>query len=97
MRTLKINSLPSVKEQSWCDRDYMMYHACFQLFVDFVEKEDGLNHANYEYYKETVDELRGLYDWWKSLEGSYNSDFEASDEAQEKLELLIKHRRFLWT
>jgi hypothetical protein len=92
MRTLKIHTLPSVKEQSWCDRDYIMFHACFQLLVDWVEKEDGLNHCNYEIYKEVIDDLRGLYDWWKSIE-----DFENSDESQAKLELLIKHRTFLWT
>jgi hypothetical protein len=92
MRTLKIHTLPSVKEQSWCDRDYIMFHACFQLFVDWVEKEDGLNHWSFETYKETIDDLRGLYYWWKSIE-----DFENSDESQAKLELLIKYRQFLWT
>ena len=45
MRTLKINTLPSVKEQSWCDRDTIMLHACFQILVDWVEKEGGLTDA----------------------------------------------------
>jgi hypothetical protein len=92
MRTLKINSLPSVKEQPWCDKDYIMFHACFQLLVDWVEKEDGLNHCNYEAHKETVDVLRELYNWWKSIE-----DFEGSVDSQAKLELLVRHRSFLWT
>lgn len=95
MRTLKIHSLPSVKEQPWCDRDYTMFHACFQLLVDWVEQEDGLNHCNYEAHKETVDVLTELYTWWTSRE--YGSDFEGSEDSQAKLELLIKHRQFLWT
>lgn len=96
MRTLKITTLPSVKEQPWCDRDYMMLHACFQLLVDWVEQEDGLNHCNYSAHKESVDVLKGLYDWWKSVE-DYDSDFEGSEESQAKLELLVKYRQFLWT
>lgn len=96
MRTLKITTLPSVKEQPWCDRDYIMSHACFQLLVDWVEQEDGLNHCNYEAHKESVDVLRGLYEWWKSIE-DYSRDFEGSEDSQAKLELLIKHRQFLWS
>ena len=93
MRTLKIHTLNSIKEQPWCDRDYVMFHACFQLLVDWAEKEDGLNHCNYEAHKDT---LKELYNWWKSIE-DYNSDFEGSEDSQAKLELLIKHRQFLWT
>lgn len=96
MRVLKINSLKSVKEQPWCDKDMIMLHACFQLLVDWVEQEDGLNHCNYESHKESVDILTELYCWWKSIE-DYDSDFEGSEESQAKLELLIKHRQFLWT
>ena len=95
MRTLKIQTLPSVKEKSWCDRDYILFHACFQLLVDWVEQEDGLNHCNYEAHKETVDVLTELYTWWTSRD--YDSDFEGSEDSQAKLELLIKNRQFLWT
>jgi hypothetical protein len=97
MIILKINSLPSRKEQSWLDRDYMMTHCCFQLLVDWVEQEGGLEHCNYVAHKDTVDVLRGLYDWWKSYAGKYDSDFEGSEDSQAKLELLVKHRQFLWT
>jgi hypothetical protein len=90
MRILKINSLPSVKEAPWQDRDYIMVHASFQILVDFVEKEDGLNVWG---NSEAVD-LKGLYDWWKNIEPEYDL---VCDEAQEKLELLIKNRRLLWT
>ena len=96
MRTLKITTLPSVKEQPWCDRDYIMFHACFQLLVDWVEQEDGLNNCNYIAHKEDIDVLTELYEWWKSIE-DYSRDFEGSEDSQAKLELLIKHRQFLWT
>lgn len=89
MRILKINSLPSVKEAPWQDRDYILFHASFQVLVDFVEKEDGLNVWG---NSEAVD-LKGLYDWWKNIEPEYDL---VCDEAQEKLELLIKNRRLLW-
>lgn len=90
MRILKINSLPSVKEAPWQDRDYILFHACFQILVDFVEKEDGLK---LWCDNKAVPTLRGLYDWWKNIEPEYDL---VCDEAQEKLELLIKNRRLLW-
>lgn len=38
---------------AWCDVDYKMLHACFDLLCDFVEKEHGLAVLKYqfEYYK----------------------------------------------
>ena len=95
MRILKINSLPSVKESSWLDRDYIMFYACFQLFEDCVEKENLFDHWRYE--PEVQLELRDLYyGWWKVIKNK--EDFnEVSDGAQEKLELLIRLRRYLWT
>ena len=96
MRILKIQTLNSVREESWIDRNYLMFHTCFQILVDWVEKEDGLNHCNYIAHKETIDILRSLYDWWKSI-GDYNSDFENSEESQAKLVLLINNCMFLWT
>lgn len=92
MRTLKITTLPSVKEQPWCDRDYLLFHASFQILVDWVEQEDGLN-DDVE-HQDIVSILRDLYTWWK--ENSETIDC-VEDLAQEKLELLVKHRRFLWT
>lgn len=93
MRTLKINTLKKVSED-WVDRDAIMLHACFQLLVDFVEKEDGLNHCNYESHKESIDDLTGLYEWWTKVFPLGKAEHE---EEQEKLLLLIKHRGFLWT
>lgn len=94
MRILKINSLPSVKEQPWCDRDYIMFHACFQLFEDCVEKENLFD--DWQYDHEVQIELRDLYfGWWKIVKESGKFDCH-SDETQEKLELLVKYRRYLW-
>ena len=94
MRNLKIKTLYPMKE-GWCDRDIILLHACFQLLVDWVEQEDGLNHCSYSAHKESIDILTELYNWWKSIE-DYSSDFEGSEESQVKLELLVKHRQFLW-
>lgn len=95
MRILKINSLPSIKESYWIDKDFIMFHACFQLFEDCVEQEKLFD--SWQYESEVQLELRDLYyGWWKEVKE--NEDFDASsDEAQEKLELLIRHRRYLWT
>ena len=93
MRTLKITTLPSVKEQPWCDRDYIMFHACFQLLVDCVEQERLFD--NWECNSEVQADLKTLYEWWKSSKDSENYD-SSSKEAQKNLELLIKHRQFLW-
>ena len=60
MRTLKITTLPSVKE-AWIDRDMIMLHACFQILTDFIVKEKELHHCNYEFHKETMDEYKYLY------------------------------------
>lgn len=93
MRNLKITTLPTAKE-AWIDRDMIMLHACFQLLVDFVEKEDGLNHWSYESYKEPMDELRCLYDWWKENKNTISIDDEVADE---NLIRLVKLKGYLWT
>ena len=94
MRTLKINTLKSVKEAPWIDRDMIMLHACFQLLTDFIVKEKGLEHSNYEYYKEHIDECRYLYNWWKENKDTVGIDNPVADE---HLMRLVKIRGFLWT
>ncbi len=71
-----------------------MLHSCFQLLVDFIEKEKGDFHCNYEANKDLVDEYRFLYNWWKEYTKSEKID---EDLEQEMLERLIKIRRTLWT
>jgi ssDNA-specific exonuclease RecJ len=93
MRNLKIKTLYPVKE-GWCDKDMIMLHACFQLLTDFVEQEDGLNHCNYEAHKESIDECKYLYDWWKENLDTVSIDDKIADE---HLLRLVKIRGFLWT
>lgn len=96
MRTLKIHTLPSVKEAPWLDRDFILFHSCFQILSDFVEQEEGLDAWTHGDYKKTNRILKSLYFWWQ--ENKNKEDFDSlEDEAQEKLELLIKYRRYLWT
>lgn len=93
MRTLKIKTLYPVKE-GWCDRDVLLFHACFQILVDWVEQEEGLTNWSHEKYKEQINTLTDLYNWWKDLDKDYDL---LEDYSQEKLEQLIKLRRYLWT
>lgn len=102
MRILKINSLPSVSKKRWIDRDRIMLHACFQILVDFVEKEEGDAHVCYEATKDWVDKVRALYAWWiKRRDWVYGEDFDNIDiqdeEDQEKLKELVELRLSLWT
>ena len=93
MRIIKISSLPNSKE--WLDKDVIMLHCCFQLLQDFIEKENGDNHCNYEANKELVDEYRFLYNWWlKRKDNIFN---EKENEDDEMLLRLIKIRKTLWT
>lgn len=96
MRILKVNSLPSVREAPWLDRDYIMLHACFQLFVDCVEKEDLFESWSHEDYEDVVEELKELYSWWKNYT-LHKEPFNEEEYVQEKLERLIKLRSYLWS
>lgn len=94
MRILKIHSLPPAKE--WIDRNEIMFHACFQILKDCVEKENLDTHCNYEAHKEFVDEVRFLYEWWnRRINKIYTED--QLKEDQEMLFRLIKIRELLWT
>jgi len=43
-KLLKIMTLPSGQ---WCDREYLILHACFQILSDFFEKElDTCTHVH---------------------------------------------------
>lgn len=98
MRLLKIHSLPNSK--IWVDRDIIMLHACFQLLEDYIEKEDGLNHACAETYKALNAELSELNNWWRERKKTITNPSTKSFESQkddEMLARLIKHRTFLWT
>ena len=52
----------------WCDKDYVMLLACFQLLVDFVEKEKPQNIVDYVHDKNQRlqwREIQALYKYWK--------------------------------
>ncbi len=91
------------------DKDDLMLHACFQLLVDFVEVERGLemwdphDHAS----RAVRTALRDLYWWWKdsrpilvgALERQWSMEREdaLAGEDQRRLLELVKHREYLWT
>jgi len=62
----------------WIDRDQAMLFACFNLLVEYVEKEDGLNSVDWDAgydsgapkewideYRHAGKEIKDLYNWWK--------------------------------
>lgn len=87
---LKIETL----RNDYHDPDMVLIHAAFQCLVNFVEKEDGLNHCNYEYHKKDIDKCKELYDWWKANHSKYSLEDKTFDE---KLKELIEVYHFLWT
>jgi len=95
MRNLQIDSLEP-KSKKWHDKDEVMLHACFQLLKDFVEKEGGDKHANYETHKDFIDELNFLYNWWKDRV-KIPLTYEQTDIDDVMLLRLMKIRSFMWT
>jgi len=91
MKKLKIKSLP---KKRWVDKDMLMLHCCFQILSDYVNKEDGLKHCDYETHKEEIETCRELFNWWEENKKTVSID---SLEADEMLLKLIKIRGFLWT
>lgn len=95
MRHLKISSLPKSKE--WIEYDCIMLHSCFQILKNFIEKDQGLTHCDYEHHKDYLDELKFLYDWWEIRKETYYS-CELDDQIdQDMLIRLIKIRPGMWT
>lgn len=53
----------------WCDRDHLMFLACFKLLADYVEREEPFEHINWESdegHLHAAKEIRELYEWWKT-------------------------------
>lgn len=62
----------------WCDSDFRMLYACFQILCDFVKLERGLEMLKYqfeakdpymseeglEYRRQTYEEVFALHHWW---------------------------------
>jgi len=95
MRILKIESLENVKHAPWIDRDCIMLHACFQILVDAIEKEEVDKECDYEHHKKDIDEVRFLYDWWQKRK--FDDSVESDKDDDNMLIRLMKVRSFLWT
>ena len=64
---LKLQSIK--KNNEWCDKDQVLLLACFQILVDFIEKEEPQKIVDYKSNKEHKrqwNELQTLYRYWKS-------------------------------
>jgi hypothetical protein len=75
MKVLKIHTL----EKGWCDKDYVMLHAVFQLLVDFIdqEKPDQIVDWNSDpKHKHAWKEIRSLYRWWSQTRLARRSPLE---------------------
>lgn len=99
---LKITSL----EKGWCDKDFVMLHACFQLLKDCVEKEDLFGRWDTKgnlLAASQKRELRKLYRWWlkrhrKEIGVSYSpAGLRGYEHDTAKLLQLIQLRHQLWT
>ena len=98
---LKIDSLT----EEWCDKDEVMLHACFQLLVDCIEKEELLTgHTNWnadKKHQNAKTEIETLLSWWKKRK-EQNESRDVLCESQyaeddKMLKRLIDVRWALWT
>lgn len=63
---LKISALK--KKSEWCDKDRVLLYACFQILVDFLEKERPEQITDFKHNREQRKhwkELQALYRYWK--------------------------------
>ena len=63
---LKLSNLK--KDSEWCDKDRVFLYACFQILVDFIEKEKPQKIVKYNCdnnHKRIWKELQALYRYWK--------------------------------
>lgn len=65
MKYLKINSL----DKGWCDKDYLLLYAAFQILVDFIEKEHvkTIDWNSDRNHKKAWAEMQSLYNWWRKI------------------------------
>jgi hypothetical protein len=72
VKLLKITTL----DKGWCDRDEVLLHAAFQVFVDFVEREHPDRTIDWnadEVHRHVWKEIKSLYKWWKETRPSRHS------------------------
>jgi len=92
---------------TWCDRDYLLLYAAFQILEDFVQQEEGHFHEDvYPLYADFGDDhahkraadwetIRELYAWWQSRKNDARHDDYEQDGVM--LHKLIDIRANLWT
>lgn len=92
---------------TWCDKDTVMLHACFQLLTDFIEQENPFESGtDWTHSEEKINvkrEIEFLYNWWQALLIKQDNDEWKSmnnkvqyEEESEMLIRLIKIRSHLW-
>ncbi|MFC5532966.1 hypothetical protein ACFPQ1_01630 [Rhodocytophaga aerolata] len=100
---MKIDTL----DEGWTDKDLVMLHACFQLFMDCIEKEEL--HADRDWnqsdrHREAKKEIDILESWWKQRiaddqQGKLNPIMK-KDQYEQDTQMLIRLiliREFFWT
>jgi hypothetical protein len=56
------------KNSEWCDKDRVLLYACFQILVDFIEKERPQTIVDYKHdpeHRRQWKELQAIYRYWK--------------------------------
>lgn len=100
MKKVRKLEIPTLPRKGWLDVDTVMFHACFTLMQQCIEKEKffEMTDGSEGEWGFAVSELKELYKWWlirKETVG--NEEFNGEEEDQIMLERLIKIRQFLWT
>ena len=92
---------------TWCDRDYLLLYAAFQILEDFVQQEKGHFYDDvYLLYLDCGEEMareraadwdtiRELYAWWQTRKS--DTDFDDYEKDSRMLRKLIDIRGNLWT
>lgn len=73
---------PGVYDWGWIDRDFAMWLACFNLLVEYVEKETPFEVVNWDWNPEHANagkEIRELYEWWKRGRKAEQDELHAMD------------------
>src|ERR1035441_1115686 len=87
---LKISALK--KNSEWCDKPEVLLYACFQILVDFIEKEQPQKIVDYKHNREQKKqwkELQTLYRYWKVDRPRLEKEV---DRARNKW-----HKKYKWT
>ena len=94
---LKIDTL----DKGWRDADSLLLHACFQILIDFVEKEQAFEcHVDWDNDRKhslAKKEILELYNWWKIHHELGIPAVEAHQRENVMLKRLIDIRWALWT